>query len=415
MKWSQYGRITLALVASLALGLSITACNPSFSLGFVYALTASHSVGLINAYTIDSVSGAITQVANSPFPSGGEYPIADALDNRNKWLYVIHEMDNAVVEFAIGTDGKLYQQHTYNSPGTYPIAVAIDPQSKFLFVLDSFAPKFNTIGAVAPNVNPIAANPPTYGCVAVYPITYADGSLGTPITDPVSGESCFPLNGSQPIQGSQPIGITATASANYLYVADQGLHMIYGYSVNYANGVLTAMGANNFPAGVEPSAIISDATGKFVYVTDQSANQLLGYNVQANGVLQPMPNSPFATGKYPDGMAIDPRNLFLYVTNFNSNTVREYTIDPTTGVPTGIPGNLSYGTGTGPTCISVESAYGRFVYVSNYLDSSVSGFELDPQTGALVQILDSPAATNKDPTCVAAAANATHPVPSVTP
>ena len=44
MKWSQYGRLTLALVASLALGLSITACNPSFTLGFVYALnTQDHS------------------------------------------------------------------------------------------------------------------------------------------------------------------------------------------------------------------------------------------------------------------------------------------------------------------------------------------------------------------------------------
>ena len=46
MKWSQYGRLTLALVASLALGLSITACNPSFTLGFVYVLnTAQGSQG----------------------------------------------------------------------------------------------------------------------------------------------------------------------------------------------------------------------------------------------------------------------------------------------------------------------------------------------------------------------------------
>ena len=73
------------------------------------------------------------------------------MNNTSKWLYVIHEIDNSVVEFAIGTDGKLYQQHTYNTPGTYPIAVAIDPQSKFLFVVDSFASAFNNSGAVAPN------------------------------------------------------------------------------------------------------------------------------------------------------------------------------------------------------------------------------------------------------------------------
>ena len=49
MKWSQYGRITLALVASLALGLSITACNPSYTLGFVYALSAKSNPGQISA------------------------------------------------------------------------------------------------------------------------------------------------------------------------------------------------------------------------------------------------------------------------------------------------------------------------------------------------------------------------------
>ncbi len=414
MKWSQYGRITLALVASLALGLSITACNPSFSLGFVYVLSARTIPGVINAYTIDSASGAITQVANSPFVSGGQYPIASVVDNTSHWLYVIHEIDNSVVEFAIGTDGKLYQQHTYNTPGTYPIAVAIDPTSKFLFVVDSFAPTFNNSGAVAPNINPIAANPPTYGCVAVYPITAADGSLGTAIADPVSGQSCFPLNAATAIQGSQPIGVTATASVDYLYVADQGTHTVYGYSVNYANGVLTALANNSYPAGIQPSAILSDLTGHFVYVTDLKANQILGYTIQGNGSLQAMAN-PIATDQYPNSMAIDPSGKFLYITNFNSNSVRAYTIDSTTGIPNQPIGDLSYGAGTGPTCVAVESAYGRFVYVSNYLSNTASGFELNPQTGELVQILNSPFGTGIDPTCIATAANATHPVSTVAP
>ncbi|HUZ04563.1 MAG TPA: beta-propeller fold lactonase family protein [Acidobacteriaceae bacterium] len=414
MKWSQYGRITLALVASLALGLSITACNPSFTLGFVYVLSAKSSPGIINAYTIDSVSGAITQVANSPFSSGGEYPIASVVNNTSKWLYVIHEIDNSVVEFAIGTDGKLYQQHTYNTPGTYPIAVAIDPQSKFLFVVDSFASAFNNSGAVAPNINPIAANPATYGCVVVYPIAAADGSLGTAIADPVSGQSCFPLNGATAIQGSQPIGVTATASVNYLYVADQGTHSIYGYAVNYTNGVLTALTNNSYPAGVQPSAILSDLSGRFVYVLDQKASQILGYTIQGNGSLQAMAN-PVSTDQYPNSIATDPSGKFLYVTNFNTNSVRAYTIDPVTGNPDQPIGDLSYGAGTGPDCVSVESVYGRFVYVSNYLSNTVSGFELNPQTGELVQILNSPYHTDSDPTCVATAANATHPVATVAP
>src|SRR5665213_1357769 len=242
MKWSQYGRLTLALVASLALGLSVTACNPSFTLGFVYALNTKGAQGTISAYTIDSVSGAITQVANSPFPSGGQYPIAAAVTNNSKWMYVVHEIDNTVVQFGIGTDGKLYQTATVNTPGTYPIAATLDSTGKYLFVVDSYAPGYN--GVAPPNINPLQTNStPTLGCVVVYPISSKDGTLGAPVAG--NDGNCF-LVGTSPAIGAQPIGVTATPFVNYLYVADQGTHSVYGYSVNYTTGQLTPLSPNSF-------------------------------------------------------------------------------------------------------------------------------------------------------------------------
>ncbi len=410
MKWSQYGRITLALVASLALGLSITACNPSFTLGFVYVLNTKSNPGLINAYTIDSVSGAITQTANSPFSSGGQYPIADAVDNRSKWLYVVHEIDNTVVQFNIGTDGKLYQAHTYNTPGTYPIAMTIDASSKYLFVVDTYAPGYN--GVAPPNINAIQTNTiPTQGCVVVYPISPTDGSLGTPVAG--NDGNCF-LVGSGAVLGSQPIGITSTPFVNYVYVADQGTHTVYAYSINDSTGVLTPLAKNSFQAGVKPSSIISDPSGRFIYVTDQYQNALFGFDILGDGSLQSMVNGPFATDLFPYGMAVDPRGKFLYVTNYNSNDVRAYNIDPSTGNPTGTAGG-SYGTGTGPTCIAIEPAYGRFLYTANFLDNSVTGFELSPTTGQLTIDLNSPYPASGLPDCVATAANGTHPVQTITP
>jgi 6-phosphogluconolactonase len=409
MKWSQYGRVVLAMVASLALGLSITACNPSFTLGFVYALNTKNSEGSISAYTIDSVSGAITQVANSPFDSGGQYPVADAVNNTSKWLYVAHEIDNTVVQFNIGTDGKLYKNATYNTPGTYPIAMTIDPSSKYLFVVDSYAPGFN--GVAPPNINPLQSNTvPTQGCVVVYPINQNDGTLNAPVQN--AGQSCFPIG--TPVLGSQPIGVTATPFVNYVYVADQGTHSIYGYSVDYTTGVLTPLATNNFQAGVKPSAIVTDATGRFIYVTDQYQNLILGYNVLQGGTLQSQLNGPFATGLYPYGMVVDPRGKFLYVTNYNDNNVHAYTINPTTGNPIAISGGV-YATGTGPTCIALEPAYGRYLYTANYLDNSVTGFKLDPTNGPLTTVLNSPFPAGGQPDCVAAAANGTHPVQSITP
>lgn len=402
MKWSQYGQLILALVASLALGLSITACNPSFTLGFVYVLNTKNSEGTISAYTIDSVSGAITQVANSPFDSGGQYPIADAISNNNKWLYVVHEINNTVVQFKIGTDGKLYKSATYNTPGTYPIAMAIDPTSKYLYVVDSYAPGFN--GVAPPNINPLQTNTvPTQGCVAVYTISQSDGSLTAP-------QSCFPIG--VPVLGSQPIGITATAFVPYLYVADQGTHSIYAYSVQA--GQLTPLAANNFQAGVKPSAIVSDPSGRFVYVTDQYQNEILGYNILSGGALQSQLNGPFPTDLYPYSMVVDPRGKFLYVTNYNANNVFAYAINPATGNPSKLSGG-PFSTGTGPTCVAIEPAYGRYVYTANFLDNTVSGFKLDPATGVLVNVLNTPFPAGGQPTCIATAANGTHPVQSITP
>jgi 6-phosphogluconolactonase (cycloisomerase 2 family) len=405
MKWSQYGRITLALVASLALGLSITACNPSFTLGFVYVLNSKTNPGTISAYSIDSVSGAITQVANSPFSIGQQYPIAAAVSNNSKWLYVVNEVDNTVVQFNIGTDGKLYKNATYNTPGTYPIAMTLDPTSKFLFVVDSYAPGFN--GVAPPNINPLQTNSvPTQGCVAIFPIDSTKGTLTAPTT-------CTPIG--TPQIGAQPIGVSATAFVNYLYVADQGTHAVYAYSVNYQSGAaLTPLNQVGYQAGVKPSAIVADPSGRFVYVTDQYQNEILAYNIQADGSLVSQVNGPFPTDLYPYAMVVDPRGKFLYVANRNANNVFAYAINPSTGNPSKLSGG-AYGTDAEPSCLTIEPAYGRYVYVANFLSGTVSGFKLDPATGVLKTVLNSPFPAGGQPTCLATAANGTHPVQSITP
>ena len=77
--------------------------------------------------------------------------------------------------------------------------------------------------------------------------------------------------------------------------------------------------------------------------------------------------------------------------------------------------NPSVVTSTGPTCLSIESAYGRFLYVSDLQDNTVSGFELDPHTGQLTAVLNTPFAAVQNPTCLGTAANGSHPIQSITP
>ena len=120
MKFDTIGRVTKALIVSLALGLGATACSRDFTLAYLYVTTAKSNPGLINAYDVDYQSGALLPIADSPIPSGGDNPVAIVAAPNGKYLYVIHRNDSNVVEFAIGTDGKLYAQHTYNVQAASP-------------------------------------------------------------------------------------------------------------------------------------------------------------------------------------------------------------------------------------------------------------------------------------------------------
>ena len=196
----------------------------------------------------------------------------------------------------------------------------------------------------------------------MYPINSTTGALGAPVAG--NDGNCFPIG--TPVIGSQPIGVTATAFVNYLYVADQGTHSVYAYSVNYTNGQLTPLAANNFQAGVKPSAIVSDPTGRFVYVTDQYQNLILGVQHAYRG-------SAAIPGEWtlPDGsVSLCHGRRSTREISLRDQLQREYR--QCLCHPGGYGQSRCscrdgvYGTGTGPTCIVIEPAYGRYVYTANY-------------------------------------------------
>jgi len=402
MKFRQIGRATLASVLSLAIGLGITACSTDYTIAYLYVTaqnkgTTASTNGLISAYKIDNQSGTLEQMDGSPFGSGGRDPVAEVVSPNGLFLYVINQIDSSVVEFAIGTDGKLYPQNTYtlgaaSTGGTIPTSVAIDPQSKFLYVAFTYRPGFT----------PASPGP---GGVTVFPIN-SDYSLGTPVAN--GSLQYFPA-------GNNPVSIFASPLNNFLYLVDQGDASVVGYSIG-SNGALTLLSGCKttagvptcFQAGVSPSAINEELTSRFVYVTDRASNQFIGYDVATNGNLTPMTNSPFGTDNYPVAILTDPRAKYLYIANYNSSTIRSYALDPATGAPSGVSGAGSVAVATGPNFITIEPSLGIYVYTSNFLDNSVSGMQMDPHNGTLVQIQNTPFGTSANPTCVASAAAGSH-------
>jgi 6-phosphogluconolactonase len=391
MNLHNISRLAKVSIVSLAMVLGLSSCSLDYVVGFVYVTTAKSNPGVINQYSIDYQSGALTQIG-TPIAAGNN-PVKVVAAPNGKFIYVVNQGDSTVQEFAVQTDGTLASKNKYNT-GTSPTAVAIDPQGAFLYVTFTYQAGFS-------------AGNPGPGGVSIFPVN-ADNSLGTPLTQNV---------------GNNPIGVSVSYFNHFVYVLDQEpspKSTVLGFSQNTSTGALTPVPgttittvagktvATGYPAGVTPSAIAEEPTSRFVYVTDQAANQLIGYTAAPSGALTPMVNGPFQTGQYPVGLTIDPTGKLIYVVNYNSNTVQGYQIDLGTGSPSGSVGAFATPVDVGPTCVAIDPALGTNLYVSSGLGNTVTGEKVTVNTGALQVVQNSPFLASGQPTCLAVVANGAH-------
>ncbi len=407
MNWKAIGRGSVATLVSAALGFGTISCSRDFTVAYVYSTAVQGTTGFVNGYLVDYQSGALTQLANSPINSGGRNPVTLVAAPSGKYIYVLNRDDNSVVQFAVGTDGKLYAANTYNVVGSYPVAAAIDATGSYLYVASTLQPGFTSAA-------------PGPGNLTIFQINQDDGSL-------MAGPTSVPT-------GNNPIGITVTgyptgSTTHFIYVTDRETGVQAGSTSPTPEGFiqtfaqtqgtgtaaapLTRVTAGEtlpqgIPSGVQPSAILVDPTSRFLYVTDDLSNQVGGFLVTATGVPQAMTNGPFATGQYPSGLTIDPRGKYLYVSNFNAASVTAYTIDQATGNLAGSVGSASVLVKTNPTCVAIEPALGIYLYTSNNGDNSISGLQLSPNNGTLKDIQNTPYPASGLPSCLVAVANGQH-------
>ena len=417
MKLNTIGRATLASIVSLAIGLGITACSRDYVLAYVYATTAKPLAagslnGGVSAYAVDYQTGSLVPLADSPV-AAGKNPVTLVASPDGLSLYVINRDDSTVMQFSIGTDGKLYLKNTINITGSFPTAAAIDAAGKFLYVTFTYQ-----LGPGGQQLYSPASPGP--GGVTIFPIDTKTGNLQTPTTVNV---------------GNNPVAVAISPPLNaapaYVYVVDQEASpnaTVLGFVQNASTGALTpAPGtvittvagktvATGYGAGTTPSAVSADPSSRFVYITDQATNQLYGNLIGTGGALVPMTNGPFNTGQLPVAVTVDPRGKFLYVANNTSGTIGAYAIDQATGTPVGSVGSASTTVGPRPNCVAIDPSLGRYLYTSNNLDNSISALQLDPHTGGLTQVQNTPFPSSGLPTCVVAVRNGTsHPNQIVNP
>jgi 6-phosphogluconolactonase len=402
MKLKKPGQLLLAAVAGLAVASLLSACNQltgTLTVDFVYVASSKaagpNNYGEVDVFEVNSQSGNMRQIPTSPFPSGGRNPVSEAVSTDHNNLYVVNRDDNTIVQFVIGSDGKLYPTQTVNTPGIFPVSTAVS--GSMLYVADTYQP-LPSCSPSAPCTGSVAAYPIAGSCTAAgSSVAATPGNLCTPAFNSTLNTSYWPLTlpGSSDIVN--PVAVAASSAALFVAAIDTttGKGLVFAFST--ANNSLAPLnGGVPVSAGVQPSAITVDPTGSYLYVTDSASSNVLGWSV-SSGTPTALSGSPFLAGNQPSAVVIDATSKFAFVTNAGDSNVIGYSISG---------GNLTrlqtYATDTQPVAVGIDPAMNRYLYTVNFLSSTVSGFDINSSTGALLNSQNSPFTANANPTAVAA-------------
>lgn len=208
------------------------------------------------------------------------------------------------------------------------------------------------------------------------------------------------------LQNNANDNAAVTNSGSYLFATS--IASGQGYSVSVlqqptnpvqscvvANGSGTVVNAN-ITAPLVTCATPAGQFPNFAYVTNAEDDNVAAYSINpTTGELSPIPGSPFAAGSYPISIAIGNGSKFVYVLNRDWGNASVYAINPTTGALTPIPGS-PFATGTDPYSITLDPS-GKFAYVAHLGSRTVSAYSIDAITGALTTVTGSPYATGTTP------------------
>jgi 6-phosphogluconolactonase (cycloisomerase 2 family) len=378
MTLSRIGRISKALVVSMAVVLGMSACG-GYTVGFMWVLGTQYNQ--IAGFKIDDYTGNLTNMVNSPYSSGGTNPVSLAVRVGGNFLFVVNKGttnslgksngDGNVSVFAVGEDGILTFQESYATAGNTPVWAASDGTGTFLYVLDSQAPDYATSGN---------------GDITVFAVDGTTGRL-----------QLVPNNLIKNAQGQQlnyfevgPVPTMMRVGGNCVYTLDSGDQSVMPYGIGSGGQLVVESNARTLLQ--TSSATSLNVSGSNIYVTDAGKNQIVPYtagsgcslSAQVDGAVT---NLPLTSN--PVYSMTDAKGKFLYVlnhgtTNLNNpnSSISAFVIESTGAlVPISDPQN-PYSVGNGPVCM-VEDPSNQYVYTSNNNDGSVTGKFINQNTGQL--------------------------------
>jgi 6-phosphogluconolactonase (cycloisomerase 2 family) len=400
MKFSSVGRWSMALFASLALGLGMTACGGG-TIGYMWVLGQQYNQ--IAGFKVDEYSGNLTEVPGAPFSSNGLVPVSIVLKSGGRYVYVINQgtggsangpgKSQTIALFSVGGDGTLTFQQSYASQGYVSQWAQMDSTGTYLYVLDKYAPSLNAATGLYNGPN-----------------TDGNGSITTFVADPTTGRLSLVTNAQTQVGGVNtpfwevgPNPIMSKSQSGCLYTVNSGqingVQTVTPFSIG-ANGQLIYTTTGNIvinsTTGIPTNITSINGSGAYMFLTDQASNSIYGYETGGSCALSPLNGGTVAniTGtSNPMYSLLDSTGRYLYVINqstTSTNTTTPYSsmsafsfntsnqeLQPLTGAP--------YTVGSSPVCI-VEDPTNQYIYTSNHNDGTVTGKSLNPTTGELSQL-----------------------------
>src|SRR5450631_32877 len=99
MKLRKFGQVSLAIVLSLSSSLLVTACGDTSAIDFVFVTNSKSAPGKILVYKADTHTGALIQIAQPTYDSGGINPVAEVVSPNYQIFSVVTRKKNASPHF----------------------------------------------------------------------------------------------------------------------------------------------------------------------------------------------------------------------------------------------------------------------------------------------------------------------------
>ncbi len=196
-----------------------------------------------------------------------------------------------------------------------------------------------------------------------------------------------------PASAAQTYGVVIHPNNRFLYSANVGSSTVSTYSINPANGRLTAVGTPVASGSPGANGMFFHPTGKFLYVTNYNGNTVSAFSINSDGTPTPIAGSPFATtgATTINGVVVSSDGKFLYAASMGGNGgVVGFAINQDSGALTLIPGspfrNNLGGDASNPGDGITIHPNGHWLYMGLVGIRKVSGWTIDPISGVLTPI-----------------------------